>query len=416
MATLNSPGVSVTIIDQSQYASTQAGSIPFVLLATASNKMTPSNTLATGTTIANAEKIITVTSQRDLVNYFGAPNFTLDAAGNPVNDDEQNEYGLLAAYSALGITNQMYVQRANVDLGQLTGTSVRPTGTPSDGTYWLDLTNTNWGIYEWTAEDGFTLTSPTVITSTSYLSGGVPLSSFGAIGDYAVVSTSSSNPIYYKGWNNSWALVGSDSWKDVVATVTGANANPTLSVGWKMVINGTNVTLTGTTVSSVATNINAASIRGVSASASSTGQLLIYADSLAASSGNISLADGKLSIKSGTYIGATDAAGPLGLLQSQATITANAYVYNGPTVSFSGYTNPPAWRTSDVTPRPNGSVWFKTTATGNGANWSIKEYSSTLASWQQLAAPLYDIDSDAIYGLDPTGGGAGIAVGTTYVK
>ena len=416
MATLNSPGVSVTIIDQSQYASTQAGSIPFVLLATASNKLTPSNTLATGTTIANAEKVITVTSQRDLVNYFGAPKFTLDAAGNPVNDDEQNEYGLLAAYSALGVTNQLYVQRANVDLGQLTGTSVRPTGTPADGTYWLDLTNTNWGIYEWTVENGFTLTTPTVITSTSYLSGGVPLSSFGAIGDYAVVSTSSSNPIYYKGYNNNWSLVGSDSWKDVVATVTGANANPSLSIGWKMVINGTNVTLTGTTVSSVATNINSAAIQGVSASASSTGQLLIYADSLAASSGNIAVKDGKLSIKSGTYIGATDAAFPLGLLQSQATISANAYVYNSPTISFSGYTNPPAWRNSDVTPRPDGSVWFKTTATGNGANWSVKEYSSILSSWQLLAAPLYDTDSDAIYGLDATGGGAGIAVGTTYIK
>ena len=130
MASLQSPGVQVQIIDESQYATTQAGTIPFVLLATASNKLAPGNVLATGTTINNAEKVITVTSQRDLVTKFGTPNFTLDASGNPVNGDEQNEYGLLAAYSALGVTNQMYVQRANVDLGQLTGTSVRPTGTP----------------------------------------------------------------------------------------------------------------------------------------------------------------------------------------------------------------------------------------------------------------------------------------------
>ena len=418
MATLNSPGVSVTIIDESQYAPTQAGSIPFVLVATAANKLTPSNTLATGTTIANAEKVITVTSQRDLVNYFGTPNFTLDAAGNPVNGDEQNEYGLLAAYSALGVTNQMYVQRANVDLGQLTGTAVRPTGTPSDGTYWLDLTNTNWGIYEWTNEEGFTLTTPDIITSTAYLSGGVPLSSYGAIGDYAVVATSSSNPIYYKGYNNNWSLVGSDSWKDVVPAITGANANPSLSVGWKMVVNGVNVTLTGTTVSSVATNINSAAIQGVTASASSTGQLLIYVDSTAksGSTGNVNLVDGKLAIKSGTTIGGTDAAGPLGLFQSQATISSNAYVYYGPTITFSGYTNPPAWRATDVTPRPDGSVWFKTTATGNGANWAVKEYSATLSSWQLLTAPLYDTDSDAIYALDATGGGAGIPVGQVYVK
>jgi hypothetical protein len=416
MASLQSPGVQVTIIDQSQYATTQAGTIPFVLIATASNKYGPGNVLATGTTMANAEKIVTVTSQRDLVTKFGTPNFTADANGNPVNGDEQNEYGLLAAYSALGVTNQMYVQRANVDLGQLTGTSVRPTGKPADGTYWLDLTNTNWGIYEWASDSGFTLTPVDIITSTSYLNGGVPLSSYGAIGDYAVVATSSSNPIYYKGYNNNWTLVGSDSWKAQVPTITGANANPTLSVGWKMTVNGVNVTLTGTTVSSVATNINAAAIQGVTASASSVGQLLIYADSTAASSGNIAVKDGKLKIGSGTNIGGTDAAGPLGLFQSQAQVSGNTYTYYGPTITFSGYTSVPAWRVTDTTPRPNGSVWFKTTATGNGANWAIKEWSATLSSWQQLAVPLYDTDADAIYGLDSTGGGAGIPVGTVYVK
>jgi hypothetical protein len=416
MASLQSPGVQVQIIDQSQYATTQAGTIPFVLLATASNKLAPGNVLATGTTINNAEKVVTVTSQRDLVTKFGTPNFTLDASGNPVNGDEQNEYGLLAAYSALGVTNQMYVQRANVDLSQLTGTSVRPTGTPADQTFWLDLTNTNWGIYEWAASTGFTLMPVDIITSTSYLNGGVPLSSYGAIGDYAVVATSSSNPIYYKGYNNNWSLVGSDSWKDVVPAIVGANANPTLSVGWKMVVNGVNVTLTGTTVSSVATNINAAAIQGVTASASSVGQLLIYTDSQAASSGNIAVKDGKLKIGSGTTIGGTDAAGPLGLFQSQAVVSANTYTYYGPTVTFAGYTSPPAWRTTDTTPRPDGSVWFKTTATGNGANWAIKEYSATTSAWQQLTAPLYDNDWTAIYGLDPTGGGAGIPVGQIYVN
>ena len=150
MAALTSPGVSVTIIDQSQYTSTQAGTVPFVLIATEQNKTNPSGTLASGTTIANAEKIITVTSQRDLVNIFGAPKFELDASGNPVNDSQLNEYGLLAAYSALGVTNTVYIQRANVDLAQLVGTSTRPTGTPTDGTYWLDTSagSTAWGVFE----------------------------------------------------------------------------------------------------------------------------------------------------------------------------------------------------------------------------------------------------------------------------
>ena len=221
---LISPGVQVTVTDESQYTPTAAGSIAYILLATAQDKSTPSGTLATYTTAANANKLYNITSQRDLVAKYGNIEFRVDSADNPLHGDERNEYGLLAAYSALGVSNQIYVQRADVDLAQLTGTSIRPTGTPTDGTYWLDVTSsgTNWGIYEW-SEDGttFTLQTPRVITSSTQVSGTVPISSVGAIGEYAVVTTSSSNPVYYKGYTNTWSLVGSDDWKDVVPTITG---------------------------------------------------------------------------------------------------------------------------------------------------------------------------------------------------
>jgi len=417
MATLNSPGVSVTIIDQSQYASTQAGSVPFVLLATAANKLTPSNTVATGTTVANQGQLITITSQRDLVNYFGNPNFTLDESGNPVNGSEQNEYGLLAAYSALGVTNQMYVLRANVDLGQLTGTSVRPTGTPANGTYWLDLATTNYGIYVWTAANGFTLITPTIITNTAYLNTNstIPLASFGSIGQYAVVATSSSNPVYYKGYNNTWNLVGSAGWQDVVPTIVGSVQNPTIAVNSLLNINGSNINLSsGSSVSSVATAINSAmSGRGVSASVNSAGQLLVYADNTANAHGTL----GVLQITPGSAYGNVDAASVLGILQvPPATLTGNVYQYNIPTLSYTSYTNPPAWRYTDTTPRPDGSIWLKTSATGNGANWDIEEFNSTLGAWQPQADPLYITDNAAILGLDPTSGGAGLAAGTIYVQ
>ena len=432
MASLVSPGVQVQIIDQSQYATTQAGTVAYVLLATAQDKLTPSNTVASGTTIANAGKIITVTSQRDLVNYFGSPNFTLDESGNPVNGDEQNEYGLLAAYSALGVTNTLYVQRANVDLGQLTGTAVRPTGHPADGTYWLDVTNTNWGIYEWTAELGFTLTTPSVITSTSYLSGGVPLSSYGAIGDYAVVTTSSSNPIYYKGYDNTWTLVGSDSWKAQVPTVIGTASSPTVTAGSKLIINGNTINMSSTTVASAVQNINAAFIPGISATYNSSNQLeifatsqtVIYSNAAGNARGTIDTATSSpnaLQITKGSVLlGNIDASANLGILQSNiATVSSgsNVYTYSGPTIAFAGFTNPPAWRQSDKpNNRPDGSVWFKTTATGNGASYSIKEYSASLNTFSSLAAPLYSSDTTAIYGLDPVGGGAGLAAGTLYVQ
>jgi len=413
---LISPGVQVTVIDESQYTPTAAGTIAYVLLATAQDKLNPAGDLAAGTTALLAERITTVTSQRELVSLFGTPNFEVDAAGNPVNGSELNEYGLLAAYSALGVSNQIYVQRANIDLNQLDGTSIRPTGVPADGTYWLDTTNTAWGVYEWTST-GFSNQPIDVITNTSNLSGGVPLSSYGAIGTYAVVATSTSNPVYYKGYDNNWVLVGSDSWRAVTPVITGLIANPgNLAIGQKLVVNGSNVSLTGSTVASAASDIDNAGITGVSARANSDGFIEIFVDSTASSYGNAT-ADGRLSIQPGTVIGGTDAAVRLGLLQSDiATVSGNTYTYNGPTVVFDSYTNTPAWRATDVTPRPYGSVWFKTSATGNGANWGIKKYNVLTNLWNTQTAPLYVNDEAAIYGLDPVGGGTGIELGAVYVK
>ena len=416
---LISPGVQVTVTDESQYTPTAAGSIAYILLATAQDKLTPSGTLAPYTTAANAERLFLITSQRELGANFGNIEFRVDSADNPLNGDERNEYGLLAAYSALGVSNQIYVQRADVDLDQLTGTSVRPTGTPTDGTYWLDVSEdaTNWGIYEF-YENAFTLQTPRVITSTTQLSGTVPLSSVGAIGEYAVVTTSTSNPVYYKGYDNTWALVGSDDWKDRVPTITGVIANPAnLAIGQKMRLNGTNVTLTGSTVTSTASDINSASITGVSARANSSGQIEIFVDSLAASSGNVALANGQLQIEKGgtNGIGGTDCSMRLGIFNA-ASDSGNTKTLLGPTVAFDSYRNVPAWRESDASPRPYGSVWFKTSATGNGANWGIKEYDANLDSFVLQTATLYSSDTAAIYGLSPVAGGSDLAAGTLYVR
>jgi hypothetical protein len=432
MAALTSPGASVTIIDQSQYTSTQAGTVPFVLIATEQDKLTPSDTLANGTTLANTEKIITVTSQRDLINLFGSPSFELDASGNPVHDSQLNEYGLLAAYSALGVTNTLYVQRANVNLAELNGTSTRPTGTPADGTYWLDTSTngTNFGVYEWALETGFSLQTPTVITDTTNLTSGVPSDSFGAIGDYAVVATSSANPIYYKGYDNSWALVGSDEWKAYVPTVIGGVAEPTVDAGARIAINGNIVIAGSTSLASVVTAINSASIHGVTARANTTGQLEIFATSetllFSNAAGNVfgtidtvTASPDTLAITIGTKYGTLDFASNVGILDTEvATVSdgGNVYTYSGPTVQFSGYTAPPAWRASDVTPRPTGSIWLKTTGTGNGASWGIKQYDANLDSFTLLSAPLYSSDSVAIRGLDPLGGGAGLSAGAIYIK
>jgi hypothetical protein len=215
---LVSPGVEVTVIDESQYIPSSVNTVPYFLIATAQNKVSGDGiTVAAGTLAANANKTYLITSQRDLTATFGVPFFYKTTAGTPINGYELNEYGLLAAYSALGVTNRCYVLRCDIDLASLVGQTGRPTGAPADGTYWLDSTTSTWGIYEFNQTTGqFALQSPIVITDSTNLSGGVPLASIGAIGDYAVnalqvtnAPTGTDRTYYYKTTSNVWVELGS---------------------------------------------------------------------------------------------------------------------------------------------------------------------------------------------------------------
>jgi hypothetical protein len=215
---LTSPGVEVTITDESQYLPAPTNSVPLVLLATAQNKANASGTgVAVATTAANANKLYQVTSQRDLVNLYGTPFFYTTTNGTPIQGYELNEYGLLAAYSLLGVTNRCFVLRCDIDLASLVGQTSRPTGDPANNAYWLDTTTSTWGIYAFNQTTGaFTLQTPIVITDTASLSSGLPLDSIGNIGDYAVnalqSTTSPSDPsgktFFYKTTDNAWVTLG----------------------------------------------------------------------------------------------------------------------------------------------------------------------------------------------------------------
>lgn len=411
MAALTSPGVAVTIIDESQYTPTAAGTVAYVLVASAQDKLNTTGSLATYTTKANAGKVFTISSQRELVQYFGIPTFQVDAADNSLHGDERNEYGLLAAYSALGVGNRVLIQRADIDLDQLVGTGIRPTGTPNNGAYWLDLDNTNYGVYEWNSELGFLFQNATAITDSSMLDGSTPLNSVGSIGDYAIVSTSTSNPIYYKRYDNSWTAVGSEDWQIAKPAAVGTVISPAnLHIGQSLRINSTNVTITGTTIDDAIQDINGAAIQGVIATATSFGQLELRIDATSASSGNVQLANGKMTIALG--IGGPDAARELGLLTS----TEISRTVFAPAVQYGSYINAPAWRSTDLEPRPDGSIWLKTSAKGDGANWGLKKYNSSTDTWQLVSAPLFIDDESAILSLDSVGGGGQLPIGTTYIK
>ena len=86
---LVSPGVQVTVIDETNYIPAATNSVPYMLIATAQNKVSGSGVgVAAGTLAANANKVYLVTSQRDLSATFGNPFFYKTTAGTPINGYE----------------------------------------------------------------------------------------------------------------------------------------------------------------------------------------------------------------------------------------------------------------------------------------------------------------------------------------
>ena len=233
MPTLVSPGVSVSVSDESMYAPAGQGTVPLVVVATSENKTDPSTSnIAVGTTSANAGKPYLITSQRELVTTFGEPKFH-SLAGVQLNGDERNEYGLLSTYSYLGISNRAYVVRANVDLAELEGTSTAPKLAPANGTYWLDTTTTDWGIYTAnTTSSTWDKLSPAVLSDTPGAGGGNvalngnPKTTYGQNLDYAIVTSMAPIKLYQKAAGN-WEEVGTASWK----TATSANTYIQADVG-----------------------------------------------------------------------------------------------------------------------------------------------------------------------------------------
>jgi len=146
MGQLVSPGVSVSIIDESAYASAGNGTVPVIVLATRSSKYSPDGTTATYTTAPFALKPLVITSQRELVQLYGEPSFTI-VDGTPIHGHELNEYGLLAAYYYLGIANRVVIVRADLDMGQMEPTATAPRGIPVDGQYWINSATSSHGIF-----------------------------------------------------------------------------------------------------------------------------------------------------------------------------------------------------------------------------------------------------------------------------
>lgn len=188
MATLVSPGVAVSVIDDSIYAAAGQGTVPLIVLATEQDKTVPGGaSIASKTTQATAGYPVLLSSQRELSQLFGTPTFK-SLNGTPQHGHELNEYGLLAAHSYLGVANSAYVIRADIDLGSLEARVDMPVGPATNGQYWLDLTSTKWGLFktngtDWVEQPVWARTedSPTIEGHTL------------AVGDYVVDTFTTNN-------------------------------------------------------------------------------------------------------------------------------------------------------------------------------------------------------------------------------
>ena len=213
MANLTSPGVQVTVTDESVYGPGGAGTVPMLFIATGEDKVDPTLTESDGiakyTKSANSNKPILVTSQRELTQYFGNCDFR-KVGGTVQQGDETNEYGLLAAYSFLGQAAGAYIVRADVNLSELRPQSAAPTGDPANNTYWLNPTGASWGIHNWESDGtqySWTEKTPTVALCTA---ANTPATAVGAADTFLVEVVNSATTTtfdYYKSNGSAWVAL-----------------------------------------------------------------------------------------------------------------------------------------------------------------------------------------------------------------
>jgi hypothetical protein len=370
VATLISPGVSISVTDESYYDSSTPGSVPLIVIATASNKVSPTGSgIAPYTLNENAGKLFVATSQRELIQHYGNPLFYA-SGGTSLHGHELNEYGLHAAHQFLGLASRAYILRANIDTSSLTPSDAAPKGEATGGTFWFNPAASSFGVFKSNGKSvpGEAWVPQTVKAvgegSTALVSGvHTPVSSFGNNGDFAIVTHTADNFLFEK-IAGTWFKVGSSAWVAATPTVvTGTASNPVLVIGNTFSINGTVIALTGISVSDAVTAINDADIANIDASIAAGGALVI-------------------TNTAGTAISLANVSGtPLN------TLGITPGVYNGNGYVMSNSVQYPAGSVA-------GDVWVKGSPTNKGARWSVKVYSAVAGVWVDISAPFHPFNSN----------------------
>ena len=202
----------INIIDESAYGAGTGAIIPLYVIATESNKVLDSSTgaIAPGTTMAN--ELLVMTSQKDVVNTFGVPQFT-EVNGTVMQGDELNEVGLLGLYNAMGSSALGYVVRADIDLGQLKASQVAPTTNVKNGTKWLDTSVSNFGIFRCNGGQSQIASKNWDYVDVKAVS---ELDDTNVLENHIVFLINDNGGEFREYINGEWLLIGSNEWKEAV--------------------------------------------------------------------------------------------------------------------------------------------------------------------------------------------------------
>ena len=205
---LVSPGVQVSVTDESAYGAAGNGTVPLLVVATRENKTDPTGSESDGiakyTKSANAGSVVSATSQRELTQYFGNPTFAT-SGGSIVQGSETSEYGLLAAYSYLGQGARAYIVRADCDLADLDSTTTAPTASYStNNTYWIDTDASAYGIHVYNSTSGVWENKIPTVEVITDPAGTSPSAAVVGGGYHVVISTTSNSIEYYKESGSAW--------------------------------------------------------------------------------------------------------------------------------------------------------------------------------------------------------------------
>lgn len=349
MATLVSPGVSISVIDESINVGAGPGTVPLVFIATQQDKVDPTGlTVAPGTTKANAGKVWSITSQRDLVSTFGDPVF-YEISGSSLNGYPLNEYGLLASYSYMGLSNLVRVVRADIDTVQLQPTPIAPTSPAAVGTYWFDESPTGsaYGLFTRSGispNEIWVAVTPAFIYDFATGSANVPTPSDGVNGDHAILfQTVTGTLSYWVKAGGIWSQIGAVAYTSAVgATSTGVIVTVTSTAG--LVAGMTPTIITGVGAFAVNTTITAVT---------------------SATTFTVSVA-------------------PTTALSGGATVVE----------AFFDITMQSVWPDL-AAPATTQEYWVKTSSPAQGANLVLRRMDATTASFLQVEAPILANDAAA---------------------